>query len=92
MLLAGEAGIGKTSLAAEVARRAHRDGWTVLFGRCDEEPGLTYQPFAEALRGFVSAATPEELPVVLARRPVGAGAARARPRGARARAPEAGAR
>jgi DNA-binding SARP family transcriptional activator len=31
--LAGEAGIGKTSLAAELARRAHEEGGTVLAGR-----------------------------------------------------------
>ena len=61
VLIAGEAGIGKTSLAGELARRAHEEGWTVLFGRCDEEPGLTYQPFAEALRGYVSTSSPEEL-------------------------------
>ena len=61
VLVAGEAGIGKTSLAGELARRAHDDGWTVLFGRCDEEPGLTYQPFAEALRSYVSVTSPEDL-------------------------------
>src|SRR5436309_14548541 len=32
VLLAGEAGLGKTRLAAELRRRAHRIGMTVLWG------------------------------------------------------------
>jgi hypothetical protein len=36
-------------LAAEFAQRAHADGALVLFGRCDEELGISYQPFVEAL-------------------------------------------
>lgn len=48
-LLAGEAGIGKTSLAAEAARRAAETGATVLYGRCNEDVRVPYQPFAEAL-------------------------------------------
>ncbi|HWC11838.1 MAG TPA: BTAD domain-containing putative transcriptional regulator [Acidimicrobiales bacterium] len=47
--LAGEPGIGKTRTAAEVARAAFADGAVVLYGRCQEEPGLPYQPFVEAL-------------------------------------------
>jgi len=50
--LAGEPGVGKTRLAAELARRAHDDGATVLAGRCDEDLGVPYQPFVEALRHF----------------------------------------
>ena len=48
----GEPGIGKTRLAAQFARSAHADGATVLFGRCDEEALIPYQPFAEAIRTF----------------------------------------
>jgi predicted ATPase len=52
-LLAGEPGVGKTRLAAELARRVHDEGATVLAGRCDEDLGVPYQPFVEALRYFV---------------------------------------
>jgi tetratricopeptide (TPR) repeat protein len=56
VLVSGEPGIGKTSLVAEIARRAHDEEGTVLFGRCDEDPAAPYQPFAEALRGYAAAA------------------------------------
>jgi DNA-binding SARP family transcriptional activator len=52
-LIAGEAGIGKTRLATQIARLAHAEGATVLFGRCDEEAIVPYQPFVEALRHLV---------------------------------------
>ena len=52
-LLGGEPGVGKTRLAAELARRVHDEGATVLAGRCDEDLGVPYQPFVEALRHFV---------------------------------------
>jgi tetratricopeptide (TPR) repeat protein len=52
-LLAGEPGVGKTRLAAELAGRVHDEGATVLAGRCDEDLGVPYQPFVEALRHFV---------------------------------------
>ena len=53
VLVAGEPGVGKTRLAAELARRVHDQGATVLAGRCDEDLGVPYQPFVEALRHFV---------------------------------------
>jgi class 3 adenylate cyclase len=53
MLVSGEPGIGKTRLAAEVARRAHASGMTVLYGRCEEDLGVPYQPFVESLRDYV---------------------------------------
>jgi class 3 adenylate cyclase len=56
-LLAGEPGVGKTRLAAELARTVHEDGATVLAGRCDEDLGVPYQPFVEALRHFVDHAS-----------------------------------
>ena len=49
VLLAGEPGIGKTRTAAEAARRAHDDGSIVLYGRCDEDLAVPYQPFVETL-------------------------------------------
>src|SRR6266511_4116817 len=52
VLLVGEAGIGKTRLAAEVASRARDTGFEVLLGRSIDLVGteLPYQPFVEALR------------------------------------------
>ena len=53
-LLAGEPGVGKTRLAAELAQVVHDEGATVLAGRCDEDLGVPYQPFVEALRHYLS--------------------------------------
>ena len=53
ILLGGEPGIGKSRLSADFARRAHSDGSTVLFGRCDEGMGVPYQPFVEALGRYL---------------------------------------
>ena len=53
-LVSGEAGIGKTTLAATFARECHREGALVLYGRCDEEPLISYQPVVEALRQLLS--------------------------------------
>ena len=63
--LAGEAGIGKTSLAAELARRAHDDGGIVLAGRAPPEALVAYQPFLEALRHYFSTAPLAELRVAV---------------------------
>jgi DNA-binding SARP family transcriptional activator/tetratricopeptide (TPR) repeat protein len=52
-LIAGEPGIGKTRLAAELALMAQGDGARVLYGRCDEGLGVPYQPVVEAFREFV---------------------------------------
>ena len=52
VLVAGEAGIGKTRLASELAARARGAGFEVLLGRSIDLVGteLPYQPFVEALR------------------------------------------
>jgi DNA-binding NarL/FixJ family response regulator/tetratricopeptide (TPR) repeat protein len=52
VLVAGEAGIGKTRLASELAARARDQGFEVLLGRSIDLVGteLPYQPFVEALR------------------------------------------
>ncbi len=54
ILVAGEAGIGKTRLAAELIRRARDGGFATLLGRSIDLVGteLPYQPFAEALRSI----------------------------------------
>jgi DNA-binding SARP family transcriptional activator len=56
VLLSGDAGIGKTRTAAELARRAHADGAVVLYGRFDEETLTPYQPVVEMLRGWSAGA------------------------------------
>ena len=48
-LVAGEPGIGKTRLAALVAREAALLGATVLYGSCSEDLGAPYEPFLESL-------------------------------------------
>ncbi len=53
-LIAGEPGVGKTSLAADLASTAFAGGATVLFGRCDEGLGLPYQPWVEMLTHLVT--------------------------------------
>ena len=53
VLIAGEPGVGKTRLAGEWSRQAYDQGALVLYGRCDEDLGAPYQPFAEALRSLV---------------------------------------
>jgi DNA-binding CsgD family transcriptional regulator/tetratricopeptide (TPR) repeat protein len=52
VLVAGEAGIGKTRLATELARRARDAGFEVLLGRSIDLVGteLPYQPFVDAVR------------------------------------------
>jgi DNA-binding SARP family transcriptional activator/tetratricopeptide (TPR) repeat protein len=50
VVIGGEAGIGKTRLAAEFAGAVHREGALVLYGRCDEGLAVPYQPFVQALR------------------------------------------
>jgi DNA-binding SARP family transcriptional activator len=49
ILLAGEAGCGKTRLAARFAAEAHARGATVLHGTCRRHPLLPYEPLSEAL-------------------------------------------
>ncbi|OBH49958.1 hypothetical protein A5686_14895 [Mycobacterium sp. E2479] len=53
VLIAGEPGVGKTRLAGEWSRQAYDQGALVIYGRCDEDLGAPYQPFAEALRALV---------------------------------------
>ncbi|MFL6142427.1 MAG: helix-turn-helix transcriptional regulator [Labedaea sp.] len=63
VLVAGDAGVGKTRLTAELAEQARARGALVLTGRCLDagETGLPYLPFAEAL-GQVAATLPADLP------------------------------
>ena len=58
--LAGEPGIGKTRLAAELAARLHAAGAGVLYGRSDEETLVPHQPFVEALERLLREASAQE--------------------------------
>lgn len=60
VLVAGEAGQGKSTLVAAAARQAAADGAVVLFGHAEEDLVAPYGLFAEALGHYVgSAARPE---------------------------------
>jgi class 3 adenylate cyclase/tetratricopeptide (TPR) repeat protein len=61
VLVSGEPGVGKTRMAAELARRAYDEGALVLFGRCDEDLAVPYEPFVQALHAYVGACAPDEL-------------------------------
>jgi DNA-binding SARP family transcriptional activator len=55
VVVTGEAGIGKTRLAAELGRVVQAEGGTVLYGRCDEKLAVAYLAFREALGGYLAA-------------------------------------
>jgi DNA-binding SARP family transcriptional activator len=57
VFVAGEPGIGKTSLVSRFARLARREGAVVIAGRCDEGYDVPYQPFIEALAPLLERAT-----------------------------------
>jgi class 3 adenylate cyclase len=61
VLISGEAGQGKSTLAAEAGRIAHGRGACVLFGHCEEDLATPYQLFAEALGHYVTHATEDQL-------------------------------
>lgn len=53
LLIAGEAGWGKSRLTAEIGVRAEKQGWSVVRGHCFEnERGLPYAPVIDLLRAF----------------------------------------
>ncbi len=54
VVVTGEAGMGKTRLAARFAAEAHVHGAAVLHGRIDEETVVPYQPFVEAIRHYAA--------------------------------------
>ena len=59
VFVAGEAGMGKTSLVAQAARAAHAEGTVVLFGHSDEGLGVAYQPWIEIISALVRHTDPE---------------------------------
>ena len=52
VLLVGEDGVGKTSVATHFAADVHDAGGLVCYGRADEDALLPHQPFVEALRSL----------------------------------------
>ncbi|HWW53946.1 MAG TPA: BTAD domain-containing putative transcriptional regulator, partial [Acidimicrobiales bacterium] len=61
VLVAGEPGIGKTTLAVHLAHVAWQAGAVVLFGRCDEESIVPFQPFVESVSQYVDSTPPDHL-------------------------------
>lgn len=61
VLVSGEPGVGKTRLVREVADQLHQDGAVVLFGQCDEDMGLSYRPFVQALTEIILACPGDQL-------------------------------
>jgi DNA-binding CsgD family transcriptional regulator/tetratricopeptide (TPR) repeat protein len=63
VVIAGDAGIGKSRLAAEMSHRSAAAGWQLLSAGCLDlaEGSVPYLPLVDALRAF----TEEELPPVL---------------------------
>ncbi len=59
-LISGEAGVGKTRLSTQLALAVREEGATVLYGRCDEDLGVPYQPWAQAL-GYLITQAPQKL-------------------------------
>ena len=59
ILVAGDAGIGKSRLVRELAVRLEQDGWVVLQGNCFErDRALPYGPLAELLRNILGSESP----------------------------------
>jgi DNA-binding CsgD family transcriptional regulator len=67
VLIAGEAGVGKSRLVGELAGRADRSGARVLVGGCValDEGGLPWAPVVDALRGLVRSVEPRVLDALI---------------------------
>jgi DNA-binding SARP family transcriptional activator len=65
VLVAGESGIGKTRLVAELAALAEDDGAVVLAGRCDQHLGVPYLPLREAVGRHLAGYPSERLRALL---------------------------
>lgn len=61
VLLNGEAGIGKSRLAREIALEAAASGAIVLHGTADEDLLVPHQPLVTAFGHYLSVASPAEL-------------------------------
>jgi class 3 adenylate cyclase len=52
-LIGGEAGVGKTRLCTQLSQQLHAAGATILYGRCDEDLPVPYQPWLQVLGHLV---------------------------------------
>ena len=67
VLVAGEAGIGKTRLAEELGAEARSREARVTWGRCREGTAPAYWPWRQALRAYAAGRPPEEVAAELGR-------------------------
>jgi DNA-binding winged helix-turn-helix (wHTH) protein len=65
-LLVGDAGMGKTRLAAELARAAERQGMVVAVGRSSPDGDPAFWPWVQVLREVMAGCSDAELPGLLA--------------------------
>ncbi len=62
VFVAGEAGVGKTRMADELAKLAKEKRFTAMYGRCSRREGkVPYTPWIEQLREFVRDSPPQLL-------------------------------
>jgi tetratricopeptide (TPR) repeat protein len=65
LLLVGEPGVGKSSLAGAIGQAAAALGFVVLYGHCDEGVRAPYQPVIEAFGSWLAACPDVVIPRVL---------------------------
>ena len=58
LVISGEAGLGKTTLGAEVGRMASARGFRVVAGGCHDGDDSPYGPFVELIEGLYRSMTP----------------------------------
>lgn len=61
LIVRGEPGIGKTRLAAKSAELAAARGFTIVYGRSDEDLALPYQPWIEIMSNAASSLSTSRL-------------------------------
>src|SRR5215216_1935244 len=62
VLIAGEAGVGKSRLVAEIKARAAQRGGQIVQGRCfEQDRALPYAPLIDLLRSFCTGRSAGEL-------------------------------
>ena len=67
VLVAGEAGIGKTRIVEELCAEARSREARVAWGRCREGAAPAYWPWRQALRAYAAGRPPEEVAAELGR-------------------------